>query len=279
MKGHIYAIMLKISSFKFQSFSILGIALALMLACETTGKGQTKTSEASTEKAEQVVKRALEAVGGTNYSNVQTVIGRGQFTQFRDGASGDPVSFVDYIVYPDKERTEFKIQGDKVIQTNTGETGWVFDGAAKTLKDMKPAQVEDFKLTLRTSVENLLRGAWRASGAKLSYAGRREAGVARRNETVRLTYPDGFIVEFEFDSKDYLPAKVRYTRKNAEGVDVTEEDHLLQNLGVQGITVPFVVDHFIGGVQTSRINYQSIEFNHTIADSIFARPANAKAVK
>jgi hypothetical protein len=42
---------------------------------------------------------------------------------------------------------------------------------------------------------------------------------------------------------------------------------------------PFVIDHYIAGTQTSRINYQSVEFNSPIADTLFARPANAKAVK
>jgi len=259
-------------------FALL-VCLTARVARAQTDKPSPQMTAASQERAEQIVQRALEAVGGTNYLNVRTVIGRGQFTQFRDGMSGNPAAFVDYIVYPDKERTEFKAQGGKIIQTNTGETGWLFDGAAKTLRDMKPAQVEDFKLTLRTSLENLLRGAWRERGAKISYAGRREAGIARRNEVVRLTYPDGFAVEFEFDAKDYLPAKVRYTRKNADGADVTEEDHLLQNVNIQGVIIPFVVDHFVGGVQTSRINYESVELNHAIADSLFARPANAKAVK
>ena len=51
---------------------------------------------------------------------------------------------------------------------------------------------------MRTSVENLLHGWWKKENATLSYVGRREAGLARRNETVRLTYPDGFWIEYEF---------------------------------------------------------------------------------
>jgi len=37
-----------------------------------------------------------------------------------------------------------------------------------------------------------LRGWWTKDGGVLSYAGRGEAGVGERTETVRLTYPDGF---------------------------------------------------------------------------------------
>lgn len=231
------------------------------------------------EKAEKIITLAIEAMGGSAYLNVRSSIGRGLFTQYKEGQSGLPSSFVDYIIYPDRERTEFRASTGKIIQTNTGDTGWIYDGAAKTLKDMTKVQVEDFKLAIRSSVDYLLRGFWRKDGAKLSYAGRREAGLAKRNETVRLTYPDGYTVDFEFGAKDSLPMKVLYKRKNAEGEETAEEDRLAQHLKIAGVTVPFVIDHYSAGAQTSRISYQSIEFNSPIADSLFARPANAKAVK
>ena len=134
---------------------------------------------------------------------------------------------------------------------------------------------------MRTSIYNLLRGWWRMEGAKLSYAGRREAGLGRRNEAVRVTYTDGFWVEFEFGAKDGLPAKVIYTRrqKNADSdemEEVTEEDRLQKPITNDGITTPFVIDHFRNRVQTSRINYESIELNRPLADSLFEKPASVK---
>jgi len=48
---------------------------------------------------------------------------------------------------------------------------------------------------------------------------------------------------------------------------------------VDGIKAPFIIDRFTGSTQTSRINYQSVEYNKTIPDSIFSKPANAKALK
>jgi len=238
-----------------------------------------RTPPATDEKAEQVIQRAIEAMGGSAYLNVRTIVGHGQFTQCKDGESGLPSAFVDYIVFPDRERTEFRASSGRIIQTNTGDTGWVYDGAAKSIKEMTKAQIADFKIALRASVENLLRGLWRKDGAKLSYVGRREAGIGQRNEVVRLTYPDGYAVEFEFAAKDSLPMKVLYKRKNAEGNEVAEEDRLAQHLKIQGVTTPFVIDHYSAGAQTSRINYQSMELNTSIPDSLFARPANAKAVK
>ena len=137
---------------------------------------------------------------------------------------------------------------------------------------------------MRTSVENLLRGWWRAQGATLSYVGRREAGLARRNETVKLTYPDGFWIEYEFAAGEGSPAKVIYERKHKkpdsdEMEELTEEDRLLKPVTIDGVVTPYVIDHFRNGSQTSRINYESVELNKTIADSLFAKPASLKAIK
>ena len=259
---------------------ILLFCLTFLSAFAQSDKIATKQTLTTTdEKAEQIIQRAIEAMGGSAYLNVRTIVGHGQFTQFKDGESGLPSAFVDYIVFPDRERTEFRASSGKIIQTNTGDTGWVYDGAAKSIKEMTKAQIEDFKIALRASVENLLRGSWRKESAKLAYVGRREAGIGQRNEVVRLTYPDGYAVEFEFAAKDSLPMKVLYKRKNAEGNEVAEEDRLAQHLKIQGVTTPFVIDHYSAGAQTSRINYQSMELNTSIPDSLFARPANTKAVK
>mgnify|MGYP003296005760 CR=1 FL=1 len=243
-----------------------------------------KPSPENSAKAEAVLSHALEVMGGNAYLNVKTVVGRGFFTSFQDGLSGLPARFVDYISYPDRERTEFVSSGIRVIQTNSGDTGWLYDGATKSLSDQKGTQIDDFKRGMRTSIENLLRGWWKKENATLTYVGRREAGVGKRNETVRLTYPDGFWIEYEFAAKEGLPAKVIYktTKKKLdsdETVETSEEDRLAKPITINGITVPWVIDHFRSGVQTSRVAYEAIEYNTQLADSLFAKPTNIKSLK
>ena len=231
------------------------------------------------EKAEQVIERAVAAMGGRAFLDVRTVTSRGYYTPFQEGDATLPSSFVDYMVFPDRERTEFRSQGVRMIQTYTGETGWIFDGMGRKLLDVKPEQAKDFRLAMRTSIDNILRGWWRTEGAQLQYVGRREAGLAKRNEVVRLTYTDGFTVEFEFGAKDFLPAKALYKKQNAEGDEVAEEDHYAQYLTIGGVSVPFVIDHFRAGQQSSRVNYEAVDFNRPVPDSLFARPTDIKALK
>ncbi|HEX8179389.1 MAG TPA: hypothetical protein VF525_07585 [Pyrinomonadaceae bacterium] len=263
---------------------VLPLALCLCLPA-TLAAGQqqlaNKTDEqlAKENRAEQIVARAVAAMGGDAYLGVRSTIGRGIITPFAKGQSQLPLSFTDYLVFPDKERTEFRGGGNRSIDTFVGASGWGFDAAQRSIKDKLPADVESFQVSLRTSLDNLLRGWWRKDGATLTYVGRREAGLARRNETVRLTYPDGFTVDFEIGAKDNLPAKALYKRTNSEGTEVREEDRYARFLTFNGITLPFIIDHYRAGDQTSRISYDIIEFNRPIADALFAKPANIKALK
>jgi len=264
--------------------AVIGLLTTSLAFAQTPSTPETANQSPADNKAEAILNRAIEALGGTTYLNVRTVVGRGFYTTYQDGASLLPTRFLDYIAFPDKERTEFTANGIRVINTNNGSTGWLYDGATKSINDLKAPQIEDFKRGMRASFENLLRGWWRKEGATLTYLGRREAGLAKRNEAVRLVYSDGFWVEYEFGARDALPAKVIYKRTRTkadseETEEITEEDWLAKPVAIEGVTAPFVIDHYIDGKQTSRINYESIEYNRTLPDSLFARPANAKAVK
>ena len=231
------------------------------------------------ERAEAVVRRAVEAMGGRAFLDVRTVVSSGYFTPYKDGVATLPIRFIDYLAFPDRERTEFRGGGVRSIQTYSGDRGWLLDGMKRAINDATPEQVGDFRLAMRTSLDNVLRGWWRAGGAKIAHAGRREAGLGKRNEVVRLSYPDGFTVEFEFGARDSMPAKVLYKKKNAEGEEVEEEDRYAQILSVGTVLSPFVIDHFRAGTQSSRINYEKVDFNQPVPDSLFERPADAKAIK
>lgn len=289
----------QLSFSKITSFINHSLFAGVMLLSVSSANAQTETPPAAQQptsttiaktnvppqtaetiaKAEKIIARSVEVLGKDSYLGVRTVTARGLFTPFQDGTSGVPSSFVDYLVYPDKERTEFRSEGVRTVQSNSGDGGWIYDGAARTLKDMKPPQIENFHFAMRTSLEYLLRGWWRKDKAQLGYIGRREAGIGKRNETVALTHTDGLIVEYEFGAGDGLPARIGYKRKNDSEEEVAEEDRFAQFITVDGVLTPFILDHFRAGVQTSRINNQSVELNRPIPDELFQKPADIKAFK
>lgn len=229
-------------------------------------------------RAEAVIQKAIQNLGGEKYLNVKTQIGRGKFSVIRDNAVASFQTFTDVIVYPQKQRTDFKGGGSRSVQTNVGDTGWVFDGDQELVKVQNEKQIASFKRGIRTSLDYLLRGYWRGEG-DIKYVGKRPATLGKRNEVIKLVYKDGLEVEFEFAADDGLPQKGIYKHLNADNEEIKEEDRYAQFIDVDGIKTPFIVDRFTNGTQSSRINYQAVEFNKSVPDSIFAKPASAKEMK
>lgn len=255
-------------------FSPIVTVFFLLLASINFCFAQTNKAD---EKAEAIIKKAVQYLGGEKYLDAKSQIGHGKFSLIRENVTISYQTFVDVIVFPHKERTEFKGGGSKTVQTNFIDGGWIYDGDAQVVKDQSEEQIKNFKRGVNTSLDSLLRGNWRGK-AVLSYAGRRQAGVGRSNDVVKLAFDDGFTVEFEF-ADDGVPMKSVYKRTNADNEEVVEEDRYAQFVDVNGIKTPFIVDHFSNKLQTSRVNYDSVEFNKSVPDSIFAKPASAKDLK
>jgi hypothetical protein len=231
------------------------------------------------EKAEAIIKRAVDKMGGEKYLQVRSVYGKGTFSSFKDGIMSNFSNFTDVIVFPDRERTDFKHGGYKTVQVNTGDTGWIFDEAARSINPQTQSQIDAFKRGLKVSIDNLLRGTWRQQGGRLSYAGRREASLGKRNEVIRITFGDDSWVEFEFSATDGLPAKAVYERKDSEGENGKEEDRYAQFVDIQGVMAPFIIDHFRETKQVSRINYLTLEVDKNIPQSVFDKPSDIKEAK
>lgn len=252
--------------------------IVLILLIGTSAMFAQGTDLKNEPSAQVIVAKAVQVLGGDRYLQVKSQVGRGKFSVIKEGTVISFQSFVDAIVFPDKERTEFKTSGVKTVQVNTGNTGWVYDGDQELVKVQNEVQVENFKRGLRTSLDNLLRGYWKGQ-AELTYVGKRPATLGKRNDVVRLTYKDGFAVEFEF-ADDGTPQKAIRKQEASEGEEpITEEDRYALFVDVNGVKVPFIIDRFTNGSQTSRINYDSVEINKQLSDSIFAKPASPKDAK
>ena len=250
------------------------IFILVILTCSVAGFAQT----GQTRQAEAIIASAVHKLGGDRYLKVTTQVGRGKFSSLRDGSVLSFQSFIDVIAFPDKERTEFKGGAKtKFVQTNVGTAGWVYDGDQELIKIQNETQIANFQRGMRVSLDTLLRGAWRGKG-EISYVGKRPSTLGKRNDVVRLKYEDGLTVEYEF-AEDGTPMKASYKTTNSDSEEVTEEDRYAQWVDVGGLRTPYIVDRFTNGKPTSRINYESVEFNVRVSDSIFDKPSNPKDLK
>ncbi|MBK8302184.1 MAG: hypothetical protein IPK98_01735 [Chloracidobacterium sp.] len=138
------------------------------------------------EKAEAVIAKAVQAVGGERYLQVRSLVGRGKYSVLKEGAVASFQSFVDVMVYPDKERAEFRGGGTQLTQVNTGDTGWVYDGDQDVIKVQTETQVANFKQAIRTSLDHLLRGHWKAARHSPIWESAHDAWQTKRRDPADL---------------------------------------------------------------------------------------------
>src|SRR4051812_27601444 len=96
------------------SRSIFSLAILVFIVTATgfSAYGQT----AQDEKAVAVITKAIKALGGDNYIKARTQVSRGSYTILKQGTVVSFQTFTDAIVYPDRERTDFKDNGVKTVQ-------------------------------------------------------------------------------------------------------------------------------------------------------------------
>ncbi|GEM_PF-575638 len=251
--------------------------LLLLIFCSSISAFQDQ-DENDPARAAALIRESIKARGGNAYMNIRSLVGRGQYTIFEKGASGIPQSFIDYIVYPDNERTEFGKGDTKFIQTNSTAANWVYDAPQKMIRDQTEDQVKDFQQGIRRDIDNILRRGWQESGAKLIYIGRREAWKNTFSEAVRIEFQDGSTVTLHFDMRSRLPIMSEFTTV-VQGQTVENQVRFFRWVDLGGIQFPMLQDFYRGGQQSGRVAYESVEFNPQIPDKLFNKPANIKEVK
>ena len=261
----------------------LSKSLALILLIATTTIGTTAATPQEQEdsdpaKATALLRDAIAARGGDPYLKIRTVESRGEYTPFEKGVSGDPLSFVDYIAYPGRERTEFGKGDSKFVQSNSEIANWVYEAQQKMIRDQKDDQVKRFQQTSRYDLDNLLRTAFQQAGVKLVYLGRREAWRNTFSEAVRVDFTDGGTATLHFDTRAKLPLMIEYKTVVEEGT-VNNEVRFYRWVDFSGIKFPTIQDFFRNGKQNARVAFDTVSFNVSLPDKLFAKPSSIKEVK
>ena len=229
-------------------------------------------------KAIALVRDAVAARGGEAFLKITTIESHGQYTPFEKGVSGDPTPFVDYIVYPVRERTEFGKGDTKLIQCNSETSNWIYDANQRMIRDQKEAQVKQFQQSMRYDLDNLLRTCSKQDNVKLSYLGRREAWRNNFSEALRVDFIDGGTATIHFDSRSKLPMMVEYKIIAEEGT-LNNEVRYFRWVDYGGIKFATIQDSYRNGKQTARVGFDTVIFNVSLPDKLFAKPSNIKEVK
>jgi hypothetical protein len=232
------------------------------------------------ERGRELINLAIKARGGQKYLGFNSIYTSGQYTPFEKGLSQIPTPFEDWIVYPDKERTEFG-KGKKKnrrIQVNTGNTGWVYDGDAETLKDQTDAQIKSHMEGMEFDIDRILRVSWKEPGAEVRFFGREEIRPGERADVIAIRLNADQTVFLWLDRQTYLPMSLIYERSGENGLTKNEVRYF-QYVEYDGVKFPNIVDFYRDGVQASRVNYQTVKIGLPVGEELFVKPASVKAIK
>jgi hypothetical protein len=254
------------------------ITLVFLFSITVFAQKADPDDPANVEKGKKLLQQTIEARGGAAFLDFKTMESTGQWTPFEQGISTVPVPFVDIIVYPDKERTEFGKgkKKNRKINVNVGSTGWVYDGEGETLKDQNEKQVKDFQESRESDIDMVLRAAAQDKNAIVRFYGREETQPGERADVLMIKLKQTFYILLDPATK--LPRTMTYEKAEEKGT-ARYEYRFNQFVPYDGVKFPNIVDLYRDGIQISRVNYQTIKLNGMIPETLFVKPANAKAIK
>ena len=258
-------------------------ALMLVMACvplRTAGQSRPEM----TPQAKQLFDETIAALGGAAYLDVRNTTTSGRLFELRGGTTSGMTNFKDYVVYPDKVRTEFG-QKHQLVMINNRLRGWVLGNGI--FRTQSAEEVVGFLRSQQHDLDRTLR--WRIFHEKcvLTVSGK----VAVDNGTVLkldLVFPGVETMSLFVDPTSKLPVKFSYhvpsDVRQAAGAksaaspapdDAVQEEIAYSNYhAVQGVIVPYHQIISRGGAGSAEIFLDQIRLNTALSESLFTDPSS-----
>lgn len=221
-------------------------------------------------RATQTIDQMIDALGGQTFLDVDDIQMSGRLFAFTRGELTGVDTFVDYIKFPDMERTEFGTK-NKAIRVNRGEEGWQVEGK-KDPAEQTPGEVEEFIKGFKTSFEYVLRFSIQERQTTIQNLPT-EIIQFKRTDVVELRDPAKNRIRFYIDRETRLPVKMQVRR--SDDSKLREEEYANWHK-FQGVMTPLFVSRYTDGVKTMEIRAETVVYNSSLADKLFTELTPAK---
>lgn len=249
---------------------LIVLCVAATLAVPSRGQDE--------EKARHLIEDAVQAMGGEAFLKVTDIVSSGNYFVFnREGASSGIIKFSDYTLLPDKSRFELgnrKKELEITVFNLEKNQGWILEGQKET-RDATPEEMDDFRKSVKHSLETLLRTRYRDPANKLFYLGPGEGREATL-EIVKLVDPENDEVTIYFDRISKLPVKTEYWSLNKKGVRQRHVQEYSQWHVIQGVNTPLRTDGYINGRRSFQSFILKISYNNKLTEAFFSKPVPPK---
>ena len=201
-------------------------------------------------KAQQVLDRVIQALGGPAFLKVKRLTTRGRTFSISRESTGAYAPFESFVEYPDKRRFSYG-KNPPVILINNGDQAWELDRYGQT--SQLPEQLRRWKITSRYGLENLLRLRIHDPGMLIQ-----PGGVDFVDNVATLAVdivdPQGTQVKLDLNRQTLLPVRITCRVQDPgsgewdEFADVYSD---YKNIG--GVLTPMHIARFLNDERVSEV--------------------------
>jgi len=257
------------------------LALLLLLAHPLNAQAPQEpiipVDAAGAKKANVLLDRAVQALGGDKYLTFQTVHHYGRSYSLSDGSvRGQGVRYWRYWRYPDHERIELTKDRDWIIIYAGNKA---YETTFRGTRELEEKALREYLARRDFALEHILR-EWRKDPRIAAFYDGPTIAESKSVEKVTLINGRNQQVTLYFDSQSGLPIKKEYELRDPNTGDrLREYETYDQYRPVQGIVTPHVVTRYRDGEITSQRFIKTVEYGVAIPDAKFTAVVNYDKMK
>lgn len=198
-----------------------------------------------TRKAKQLVRQAIDALGGTIYLTVHDREQQGRTYGFHSGRpTGQGVLFWSFAEFPDKERVEVTKERD-VAELYIGDKG--YEITYKGVHPVEEKDVVDYVRRRKFSLDTVLRTWVNDPGVIFLYVGFKVAAQHPAMEVTLINSHDESVT-LDFDQQTHLPIKKSFEWRDPVDRQKNLEEEIYENYKpADGIMTPYNITRYFNG--------------------------------
>ena len=251
------------------ALTLAGLSLLSVPPARAQEQTEVLMPEQSAAKAKELIQKAVQALGGSEYLAVRDATCSGRIGSF--GHSGDFMGyekFIDYSKLPDKDRSE-NLPKRNIIEIKNGDKGWVLDRGGVSEAD--EVSIAEFQEDIKTDIDNVLRDRWKEPGTILRYLGPDVVDL-KEADWIEFVDNENRSIRIAFAKATHLPLrKVLVTRDPGTRMRSETIEYYSNYHPIGGVTQPFQVTRERNGQKIYQAFIEECKFNTNPSDSLFTK--------
>ncbi len=251
------------------ALTLAGLSLLSISPARAQEQTEVLMPEQSAAKAKDLIQKAVQALGGSEYLAVRDATCSGRIGSF--GHSGDLMGyekFIDYSKLPDKDRSE-NLPKRNIIEIKNGDKGWVLDRGGVSEAD--EVSIAEFQEDIKTDIDNVLRDRWKEPGTILRYLGPDVVDL-KEADWIEFVDNENRSIRIAFAKATHLPLrKVLVTRDPGTRMRSETIEYYSNYHPIGGVVQPFQVTRERNGQKIYQAFIEECKFNTNPSDSLFTK--------